>query len=571
MAELYGGQSDTFVVEAAAVAPIAGPSSPKSWLDYKHPMYQRHCPRWKMTQDFYLGEVADKDVAKQYLVRRFQGEPEQAYNERLRISDFTPHLGTLLDSLVGMLFGAEDRAKRVWVNTETNAGLGEATDPTTPAYQLNNDADGSGTGWETLWREFALDLVVFQYMWVLVDTVNGIHRVKLVSPMNVPNWLDDGSSVLMKECRDGRTSLMQDPEISETFILWELGKWSRWSRSKEGVAVLMEGEGNTGTYKYVDRNGQPALPIFMVELPMRRYIAWLLANKAAVLFNQESVRDFGLRIANFAKLVLGIEGDGQYEQLLNKLLKGENVIPEGKGASGQHRFINPSSEPTKNASEVLDKKIEHFWVSGFQMYADAAAQKTATEVKQDVAAGVGAFLQLLAAAVDDAENGAFWRLEQAEYSESPKKWGGATIQRSGDFSTIDMASVLEQMRKRYIEASGVIPLGKSSLVQLAKESARFDGLPVDEGEIKTAVDAHLVSRYLGDLNKLGTIPALAKARMTMILIAAMGLVKPEEMVDVADEQKQKLFDVLSAQAEELANVQEQQTRREAEMPAFGGA
>jgi hypothetical protein len=570
---LYGGQSDTFVVQSASTAPIAEPSQPRSWLDYQHPYYKKMMPRWKMTNDFYYGEVADKDVAKTYLIRRFQGEPDQAYNERVKVSDFTPHLGTLIDTLAGMLYATEDRTARKWLDDEKKGGLGDPNEEGTPAHRLAHDADGKGTAWKTLWREFTLDIINYQCMWVLIDTVGGMHYVKLIPPTEVPNWVDGPHgpiAVLMKECRDGRTTLEQAPDHGETFIKWEIGQWSRWRQTKEGLAEQLAGPENSGTYTYQNRNGTPALPIFKVELPMRRYIAWLLANKAQVLFNQESVRDFGLRIANFAKLVLGIEGGDQYEQLLIKLLKGENVIPEGKDARGGHRFINPSSEPTKNASEVLDKKVEHFWVSGFKMYEDAAAQKTATEVKQDVASGIGAFLQLLAAAVDDAENGAFYRLEQAEFSESSNKWGIASTVRSDDFSTVDLGAVLDQMKKRYLADNQAIPIGRAALIQLAKDAAQQDGLPVNKEEIEVAVDAALASKYLADLTTLGTIPAIVKARLTMRFVAALGLVKPEEMVKLADAEENKLMDVLLQQAEELANVQEQQQRREAEMPAFSG-
>jgi hypothetical protein len=430
---LAGGQSDTFVVQSAATTPVAGSASPRSWLEFKHPEYLKYLPRWKMTEDFYHGEVADKEVARNYLIRRFQGEPDQAYNERVKVSDFTPHLGTLIDTLAGMLYATEDRTSRVWMDEEKKGGLGDPNEVGTPAHRLAHDADGQGTAWKTLWREFTLDIINYQCMWVLVDTIGGIHYVKLVSPMQVPNWLDGPhgpTSVLMKEYRDTRTSLEESPDRNDTFIRWDIGGWSRWRLSKEGVAIQLEGTENSGTYTYKNRNGTPALPIFKVHLPMRRYVAWLLANKAAVLFNHESVRDFGLRIANFTKLVLGVSGNDQAEQLLQKILKGENVLAEDEKARGGHRFIAPSSEPTKNASEVLDKKVEHFWISGFKMYEDAAAQKTATEVKQDVAAGIGAFLQLLAAAVDDAENGAFYRLEQAEHRThrrllDDRPWGGA--------------------------------------------------------------------------------------------------------------------------------------------------
>lgn len=565
--ELYGGQSSSFVVQSAAVAPITGTMKGKSWLDFEHPRFKQMCMRWMMTQDFYLGEPADEETAKKYLVRRFQGEPDQAYLERVRISDFTPHLGTLLDTLAGQLFGVEDRTTRVWTDEKGNTGLGDPNKDGTSSHRLVHDADGYGTSWKTLWREFTLDLLTYQYMWVLIDTVSDLHVVKLVPPTSVPNWLDDGSCVVMKECVDIRTNIEDEPEKADTFIRWELNGWTRWMRDKEGNAVQMEGG---GVYRYQDRNGNLVLPIFCVDLPMRRYVAWQLAKKHQVLFNQESVRDFALRIANFSKLVVSVADKKQVQELKAAIMAGDNVLPLDPQAKSMHTYINPSSEPVTIASEVLNKKIEDYWMSGFKQYADAAAMKTATEVKQDVASGVGAFLQLLAAAIDDAENGALYRLEQAEFGESPTKWGIARTERPDDFSTLDLALVLDGMRKRYLGETGMIPVGRSALIQLAKDAARFDGLPAEQAEIEAAVDAQLLGELIANLQLLNVTPPQIKARLAMRLVAAMGLIDPNEVIEMSDGEKEKLFNVMMTQAEELANVQDKQARMQAEMPAFTG-
>lgn len=570
MPEIYGGQPESFVIQSAATAPINGPAQAKSWLDHQHPTYERLLPRWKMTQDFYLGEPADPDCARNYLIKRFQGEPQQAYDERVKIADFTPHLGTLLDTLAGMLFATEDRTTRVWTDEKGAGGLGDPNKPGTPAARLAHGADGYCTSWKTLWREFTLDLLTFQYMWVLVDTVNGVPAVKLVSPMSVPNWIDGKAgptAVVMCEVIDGRTTLDDQSGQIKTYIRWELDGWTRWTKEQDGTPRLID-EG--GSYEYYDRNGNLTLPIFPIELPMRRYVAWLLAKKAAVLFNQESVRDFGLRIASFSKLLVNVADKKQLGEIKAMLMAGENVLPVDNQAKGPHAYIAPPSEPVIAATEILKTKTEAYWLSGFKQYADAAAQKTATEIKQDVASGVGAFLQLLAAAVDDAENGAMYRLEQAEYSESKNKWGIAHTERSDDFSSIDMASVFDKMKARYLGETGAIPVGRGALVQLAKDAAQFDGLPVDQAEIEAAVDAQLLGNLLANLNLLGVTPPLVKARLAMRLVAAMNLVDPNEVIDMSNGDKQKLLEVMLTQAEELANVQDKQARMQAEMPAFSG-
>src|SRR3990167_2692024 len=121
-----------------------------SWLAARHPAYERMCDRWKLVSDFYLAEVANEDVAKKYLHKRFQGESDGAYRERLLTTDYTPHLGTLLDTLAGMLFAVEARASRVW-SDEKGKGLGDPDEPGTIAHRLWNNADGGGAGWATAW------------------------------------------------------------------------------------------------------------------------------------------------------------------------------------------------------------------------------------------------------------------------------------------------------------------------------------------------------------------------------------------------------------------------------------
>jgi len=568
--QLLAGQSDTLQVQAGAFTPVSG--SNDSWLDVTHPLYDKLLPRWQMVSDFYLGEVADENTARTYLVQRFQGEPLKAFNERVKVADYTPHLGTLIDTLAGMLFAVEDRATRVWTGESGNDGLGDPNKKGTPAHRLMMDADGKGCGWLTLWRRCTLDIINTQFHWVLVDTVKGRHVVKLVPPTAVPNWVEGHNGpidVLMKERRDSRTRLDGEGIAEqETFIRWQINGWTRWVKDADGTPRQLTGEGSRGSYAYVDRNGDPTLPIFPVQLPIRRYVAWLLAKKAAVIFNQESVRDFAIRVASFVKLVIGTESEEQFGNLLKKIQAGENILPEGKEVGGAHRFISPVTDALANASEVLKTKIEDFWKSGFKMYADSAREKTATEVKQDVAAGVGAFLQLLKAAVDDAENGALWRLEQAERSESPDSWGIARVERSDDFSAIDLSAIIDTMRNRYLGTGTPVPVGRSALIQLSKDSARYDGLPVVDGEIEAAVDAKRMGDLMQSLESLGVAPAEVKARIAMRLVAAMGLIDPKEEVQMADGEKKKLLAVLIEQTLSNAKMKEEADRRMAELPAF---
>ncbi len=566
---VLAGQPDSFDIQAAGLSPITGDRQ-VSWLDQQHADYKKLLPKWKLVCDFYNGEVADEDCAKKYLIQRFQGEADRAYQERVKISDYTPHLGTLVDTLAGMLFAVEGRAARIWSSPDKPGALGDPADQTSPAHRLWVDADASGVSWTTLWRQFAIDIINYQYMWVLVDTVGDRSVVKLVNPTRVTNWLDGASGteqVLMKECAEVRTSLqaITNEQDQDQYILFTTTGWTRWVKENDGTAHQLDGAAGAGTYKYESRTGEPTLPIFRVELPLRRYVSWILAKKAAVLFNQESVRDMSLRISNFSKLVLGATDTEQAKLMEARIASGNNIIFEHPNAATQHRFIAPGATPINDASMVLDKKIEHFWVSGFKMYADSAREKSATEVRQELASGVGAFLQLLKAAVDDAENGAFYRLEQAEKSQSPNLWGIARVERADDFSQVDTGEIFDQQRKRYFGDTAVIPISRAARIKLAKEAAQYDGLPADDADITNAVDAEMTKETINALDQLGVTPALVKARLTLQLITALGLIDPKEMITMADGSQQLLADELLSQAEDLALAQEQQAQLMAQL------
>jgi len=561
--KLLAGQPGGFVVQAAGVSPVVGPAKATSFLDRKHAVYLRLSERWAMVRDFYEGEVAGEDCAKQYIQKRFQGETDEAYTERVRLADYTPHLGTLIDSLAGMLFAVEARASRTWSKDKDSKGaLGDPSDPQSPAAALWRNATGKGEGWATLWRQFALDVIAYQRMWVLIDTTDGGRPVvKLISPLMVPNWTDtaDGvTEVLLKETRVPKS--LEDEALPECYVVFRPEGWIRYEKDDDGAPR----EIGRDTYDYQDEHGNLILPIFPIELPLRRYIGWLLAKKANIIFNQESVRDFALRSANFARLILGIETQEQFDKLGEALKRGQMVLPEAEKARGGHRYIAPPSEPVAIATEVLTKKIEDFFVAGFKLYGDAAREKTATEIKQDVAAGVGAFLQLLKVVVDDAENGAFWRLEQLERPGDPGLWGQARVERSDDFANVDLASVLDEMRKRYLGQAATVPVGRKALIQLATESARYDGLPVDEAEITAAVDAQLYEQMLGMLEQLGAVPPLVRARLSMRIVAALGLVDATEEVETAEGEKVSLLEQLEGETLELAMAKDEQARREAE-------
>jgi hypothetical protein len=544
------------------------------WLEYEHPGYVALRPQWVYATDHYTGRVVNEAKISGYLIKRSQGESDKSYRERCNLADYTPHFGTLVDTLAGMLFAAEGKATRNWQDPETKAGLGDPEDPTSPAARLIRDADGKGTGWQTMWRNVAIELIVNHCLWMMVDAEDGKPVLKWLRATAVPNWLEGRhgpEEVVVLEVEDVRGSLKDKPGSTKQYLVLTAAGWQRYQVTEAGdvVEVLEPGYGQ-GTFTYLDRDGRSTLPIFAVELPLNRHVGYLLARKANAIFNQESARDHILRVANFPRLnVFGTEA--QLERLKVALAAGENTLENDPIAGKGHAYIAPDSGPANVATEVLKRKVEELWITGFKMYGDSAREKTATEVSQDVAAGVGAFLQLLKTALDDAENHAFYLLEQAEYSLDKTRWGGAMVERSDDFAPFDPEATLDRMRTRYFGTTGVIPVGRSALIEAAKQAAQYDGLPVDEAEIAAAVDAQLLGDVIDKLDTLDVTPGMVKARLALRLIASTGIVSAEETVKIGDQEDKKLIDILLTEAEGLAQAAEDNKRRMAELGPFSPA
>lgn len=533
-------------------------ASKRSWLDFEAHEYSRNVNRWRYANDHYTGELLDDGALEHYLVRRTQGESLLAFEERKQNADYSNHFATVVDSLAGMLFNVEGDATRVYADENGN-GLGDPEDRDTPIGRLWDDADGRGTGWLTLWKLAATDLIVTHKLWVLVDgNIPGNSQVRLIPATSVPNWRwNEGvlSEVVVQERVDSRGSIQDEPKQVEQWVVFRIDGWERWRKDAKGEPELLD----EGRYSFNDRTGMPALPIFPVKLPIRRMVGWLLARKANAIFNRESDRDHLLRVANFPKLNVVAE-DNAFKAIKAELNKGSNLLQNDPKATAQHGFIAPDSGPATVATEVLNRKVEEFYITAFREYGDAAREKTATEVRQDVASGVGAFLQLLKAAVDDAENGALWRVEQIEFPNEAGRHFTAHVERTDDFLPLDMDAVIDKLRARYFGSDKPIPTGHQARVQVVRKILAMDGFQVEDAEVDAAVSAEAWLRADAALRNL-PVPAEMKAQILIMLAAANNFIPPDAVVDTetagGGAQQTSLIEVIRRRAEELAGQEEQ--------------
>ncbi len=543
--------------------------TPKTWLDFQHPEYTNNSALWAFAQAHYTADVLRPDQMDSYLIKRSSGESENAYEERKKLADYTPHFGAVVDSLAGMLFQVESRADRKLL------GLGDHLDLNSAMSKIWNDVDGAGTNYLTFWKQMAIDLVVFHLSWCIVDTnvVGDRSRLRSWPALAVPNWRWEHGvlvEVLLKEQAEVRSSITQDPAPIDRWVLYDLEGWQRWVKNANGDA---QSEGEKVPYDFRNMDGDRVLPIFPVNLPMKRNVGYILARKANVIFNKESERDHLLRVANFPYLNL-IASDEQYEAITEKMQKGWRVLqndPSHRGGKSHH-FIAPSADSAKVASDVLIRKVDEFWITAFREYSDSAQERvTATEIRQDVSSGVGAFLQMLKAGVDEAENGALFRMAQIELPNAKASWFNNTVERSEDFVPIDIQSEIDKLRKRYFGETGQIPTGRTGKVAAAKKIAGWDGIEIEEEELEAAVDLQLLRENMEPFRELPSPPEVLE-EFTVGSIVANGSIDPNAVKELDGGEEVKLIDLVKERAVQMAETlaSAQQALAQPIPPAPGG-
>jgi len=556
-------------------------TAPRSWLEYEHPDYTRLKNQWEYAMDHYTGDILLTRKLEFYLKQRAQAESNQSYQERAALADYTNHFAAIVDSIVGMAMSVEANANRVF-GTDKQPGLGDPTDLTTPIGKLYVRCDDEGNSYETVLRLLGMYFTVVHRSWGLVDAgPDDETRLRFLDPRMVTNWWVNPNTglleqVLLKEESDQRSDIRTNPAgkaASCRYVLFGLAGWTRWYTNKKGEPLQVKGAAGEGTYSYKSFDGTPVLPIYPCRLSLRRMVGWLLAKKGNAIYNAESARDHLIRVANFPRL--NVWGPPEHFNKIEKdLAKGMNMLHNLPSQSHAHDFIAPKPDNASVATDVLKRKVEEFWITAFREYSDAAQQRTATEVRQDLAMGVGAFLQLFKSAMDDAENNALWRIAQREFPDEPARWFVPRVRRSDDFNPMNPETIITNIVQRAwgtnIQKS--VPLDADALYAAAKEVAQHMGLPIDSYRLKAAIRV----RMFQDQQQTGvTMPADVRADYTVDCAIAQGRVSEGEQIQVEDQQgaKSKILkvDKLRQDALALAQQDDQRTALEAQHSVFPAA
>lgn len=459
-------------------------------LTTPHPAHAAILERLGYVLDHYTGAVPERGEA--YLVKHEQGESDAAYAERAKIATYTPHFAFAVDSLAGQLFAKEDEAER-----ECGDVLGDPEEEGTIMRALWQDADGAGTNWLTLWKQFAARLIACREWYVLVEGAapeGGNGRTLLVDPRKVIDWIEVGGVVteaVLAETVEVRGSVFDEPKAVAEYVVYRLDGWARY-RSASGVpmgsnlASLGGGDPvlvDEGAYDYRSPSGQPVLPLRRISVPMQRDLGYVMARAASGLYNLQSTMDFRLWSACVNRLHIAIDPTvATPKEVADGMREGHNLIVTD--ANGSANYIHPSQEPAQASADILEKKVAAFYQTFFRGYADEGKQATATQVMQDAAAGVEAFLVLLAGAVDEGEAFALRMLEQAQDSSAAKRAGESTIrvERASSYQPVDTRAVAEQAISKMMEGVPVGATAAASLITRWLDTLRVDYEPEEVDE-----------------------------------------------------------------------------------------
>lgn len=469
-------------------------------LHSRHPEWENSKARWDFVRDHY-DDVRLYDRLDDYMPRKSQGEHRDEYKERKKLAQYPNLLGPTLDSFTGLLFHKEDETERDW------GALGDPEEDGTAASDLAQDADGMGTDHEALLKQLSTFLLLYQKAGVWVDTTRttdeeltrdearrrGVRPFwKLLPPQAIVNWrADDRGRVveaLILETADTRDTLADgagDAE-QERFLWVDLDGWVRLvedGEAESGVQVV-----GTGTFDYTDGTGRPTLPLFVGRLPLARYPAHSLAKSNNAIFNGLSELRWSLRKGSFPYFIYSGSSTA-FDEFLDRIKRGTVAIREdfqGEAGGNGHRWIAPGMDPAQMHLEVKEMLVTDFWRQAMYEFSDRSVERTATEINAEFISSIGAFLNLLAGSMDEAEGATLRLLEQAA-GQTP---GEAVVRRTRDYAVQDGMELARTLKQVLFGEMGEMPMPPELEAEGVKKVARHAGITTDDNreELEDAIE-----------------------------------------------------------------------------------
>lgn len=442
------------------------------WLEQRHPQYGELSIRNTFAEDHFSGNALEKarkyaerleqftgqaplpsskkggvtdlaswmanktgttDSRSIYLVRRAQGEAIPNYQERARISRFPRIMSFIVGSMAGSLAQVENKAIREW------GPLGDPDDTDGFLAQFLNDIDGRGTNLDSWQSDITGRLQIYDALWLYVEppaNETDKPRFLLWHPNDVVNWHYSGTNlewVVVREYVDTRSDPKriygEDETAEENYILYTAEGWERWRFDGDDDATLLE-EGRW-QQSFVGQDNRPRLPVIHKSLFQTTHSGYELAKDANYLYNLLSDSRNIVRIANHPRLRGAAITPEEFNTTMEQMQQGSNVL------MGDWQYISPDASNFERAYKYYVDEVLGVARDAYHRMNDAAAQRTATEMRQEDQAGRSSYLTLLSRTLDEIENEAFYLLNQIMSPRDARLWSETFIERSRDFKPVD--------------------------------------------------------------------------------------------------------------------------------------
>jgi hypothetical protein len=466
------------------------------WITQQHDDYLGD--KWRYIHDHLQGAILDE--LDRHLTRKIQGESDVGYRMRKRIASYIPHFARAVVSLAGMVTQAQHDSPYMWWDDTTEMAAPDIEGSV--MSRLWTNVDGQGMDWPTMSARALIKMGAYQRIWGLVEGIprepagdddmptmadaRGDSTAHVIDPLAVLDWVvDDGRlvSVKLKSMHEGRSSVTEKAHEVERYYVYEIGGYSVFEKGDDGEPV----EVDSGSYTYKDGAGREALPIWTTKVPIDTPIGFLMARLAGWLFNLRNMRNFHLWASGLPSAYADCaDKEGRWQESLWDLVQdlkkeGSSLFPTEIGYSA------PPMDGAEVRNQTLEQETEAFFLTFFQSYGDAAAQKTATEVRQDIAQGVAAYLSLLTTALDEWESEAMLRLAQNHMPDADLDvWKQASVSRSKDFNPKSIQETISTLRSS-LYGPNAVPAGETAKMSGARMIWDALGVEYDVGEVREAV------------------------------------------------------------------------------------
>lgn len=503
--------------------------NPNAWLDFEHADFAALLEKWRYVETLDDGTYIDEGNIDSYLLRRSQGEAKEMHDDRKANIDPDLLFSSLMSRISGQFFESESRLDIAWMPEDGPGGLGDPDDPSSRAWQIRHDTDGSGIGLKMWMQKLFRCLERYERIYVLIALPSQEHGAvywHIITPDHVTDWEEAGGQIVEAKIRhetSRRASLMEEPTGFVEVDLLTLGGQRRWrfekkETSREAAEVISDEENLPASWSFfrTPSANEPRLPLIRSLVPFRQYVAFLLAKKAVALFNRASERDNRLRVA-FTPFTVYKKSGGYRADATNPVAEqkrqGANFI-----TIGDEEDLYTEEAPvagTETATEVIADKRRNLFISASQTYENEAAQATATEIRHEERGGRVSALTLFAQRFDQILRECLFITEQIEHPGAPRLWGKVTAERTGRFKPDETESEAERDQDAFFP--GGIPMTFDAFREAVRNQYESRSITVDEETFDRDAAMLYVERETARMTEAGRSAeqAIAVARASL--------------------------------------------------------